>query len=115
MNGFNSHGWNSLAEAYADVGGGSGHKVAFFMSPMADTYDYDPADDGPECEIITRILSSHTLYDPGQEVKVLRAEQHLNELARQMFGDRYGRLGRKRQAEVRRQYVYIYSKMEGMQ
>jgi hypothetical protein len=22
-------------------------------------YEYDPADDGPECEIITRILASH--------------------------------------------------------
>ena len=22
-------------------------------------YDYDPADNGPECEIITRILASH--------------------------------------------------------
>ncbi len=36
----------------------SGHAMAFYTSPMADVYEYDPADDGPECEIITRILAT---------------------------------------------------------
>jgi hypothetical protein len=39
--------------------GASVHAEHFFWSPLAHAYDYDPADDGPECEIITRILASH--------------------------------------------------------
>ena len=27
-------------------------------------YEYDPTDDGPECEIITRITAHHTTLDP---------------------------------------------------
>ena len=27
-------------------------------------YEYDPADDGPECEVITRITAHHTTLDP---------------------------------------------------
>ena len=26
---------------------------------LHDVYEYDPTDDGPECEVITRILASH--------------------------------------------------------
>ena len=39
--------------------GASVHAEHFFWSPLAHAYDYDPADDGPECEVITRILASH--------------------------------------------------------
>jgi len=34
-------------------------------------YLYDPTDDGPECEIITRILARHFTYSPGVEKLVL--------------------------------------------
>lgn len=30
-------------------------------------YQYNPADDGPECEAITRILAHHPRYVPGVE------------------------------------------------
>ncbi len=41
----------------------SGHEAAFSASPTAGVLMYDPADDGPECEIITRILASHPWLD----------------------------------------------------
>ena len=46
-----------------DLDATSGHAMAFYTSPMADVYDYDPAEDGPECEIITRVLASHPDLD----------------------------------------------------
>ena len=41
----------------------SGHEAAFSSNPMAGVFTYDPADDGPECEVITRILASHNDWD----------------------------------------------------
>jgi len=37
-------------------------------------YEYDPTDDGPEVEAITRILASHPLLDPLWRA-TLKAEQ----------------------------------------
>ena len=37
----------------------SAHWAYLMNQPMREVYDYDPADDGPECEVITRILASH--------------------------------------------------------
>lgn len=37
----------------------TGHEEAFFWSSLAHVYAYDPAEDGPECEIITRIMATH--------------------------------------------------------
>ena len=48
----------------------SGHFEKWFNS--ASVYDYDTADDGPECEVITRILASHPRYAPGIEKRALR-------------------------------------------
>ena len=33
----------------------------YVLSHQLGVYDYDPADDGPECEVITRILATHRL------------------------------------------------------
>jgi len=41
----------------------SGHEVAFFWSSLAHVYEYDPAYDGPETEVITRILASGALAE----------------------------------------------------
>lgn len=35
------------------------HIIHFLKLPISNVFIYDPADDGPECEIITRILTSH--------------------------------------------------------
>jgi hypothetical protein len=41
----------------------TGHEVAFFWSNLAHVYEYDPAYDGPEAEVITRILASGALAE----------------------------------------------------
>lgn len=55
----------------------SGHATAFFRSPLANVYEYDPADDGPEVEVISRILTSHPGYVIGEERIILEAEADL--------------------------------------
>lgn len=42
-----------------DFPNSSGHAMAFYRSPASNVYEYDPAEDGPECEVIMRILASH--------------------------------------------------------
>ncbi len=39
--------------------------------PFGGIYDYDPTDDGPECEVITRILARHPRYVPGVEKRAI--------------------------------------------
>jgi hypothetical protein len=38
---------------------------------------YDPADDGPECEVIARILAHHPLYIPGVEKRNIEVSRLL--------------------------------------
>jgi hypothetical protein len=64
-------------------------------------YQYDPADDGPECEVITRILAHHPFYQPGQELQHLRLMAYLEEVARQLFGVRYRFLDAAQKTAVR--------------
>lgn len=65
-----------------DLEGMSAHERAFRSVPTNGVYSYDPADDGPECEVITRILASHPLYIPGMErpdgLDRLTADQRTN-------------------------------------
>jgi hypothetical protein len=41
----------------------TGHEVAFHNQPLSRVYDYDAASDGPEVEVIGRILSAHANYE----------------------------------------------------
>lgn len=50
----------------------TGHAASFYKSSLAKIYGYDRANDGPECEVITRILASHPRYVPGIEKRALR-------------------------------------------
>lgn len=45
----------------------SAHARYAFKQSMNATYQYDAADNGPECEIIMRILASHPAYRPSAE------------------------------------------------
>lgn len=90
-----------------------GHAMAFFTSPLASVRDYDPTDDGPEVGTITRILASHKLYTPGKEGEMLRFQHFVDDAARAIFGDRYGRLGKKRQATVRKFVVMLHLEGKG--
>jgi hypothetical protein len=53
----------------------TGHEQHFFWSNLAHVYDYDPAGDGPECEVITRILAQHPLYAAGAEKQMIVDER----------------------------------------
>jgi hypothetical protein len=64
-------------------------------------YTYDPAADGPECEVITRILAHHSAYVPGGELQCLQLQKFVDDTARKLFNRRYGRLSPARQAIVR--------------
>lgn len=41
----------------------TGHQWAWASSLWLGVYDYDPAENGPECETITRIIASGSLED----------------------------------------------------
>lgn len=48
----------------------SAHWAFIMNQPMREVYSYNRAEDGPECEVITRVLASHTqeeLADEGLE------------------------------------------------
>src|SRR6266478_4292021 len=78
----------------------TGHAMAFYMSSLANAYEYDPAADGPETDVIKRIRAKHALYAPGKEGELLKFQYFVDSVARHMYGDRYGRLGKKRQLVV---------------
>lgn len=65
----------------------TGHAVAFYASHPGKVYSYDPTDDGPEVDIITRI---------------------------RLFNDRYGRLGKKRQETVRKFVIMLHVDGKGI-
>ena len=79
----------------------SAHEQFAMRGLDGDVYDYDTAEDGPECETITRILAHHPLYSPGQELGHLKFLSLVNRIAREAYGRRYGRLGPRQQARVR--------------
>lgn len=70
----------------------SAHAEHFFWSPLSVMYEYDPTDDGPECETITRILAKHPggLYKEAQryEMGVM-----FESAARIMFGIGWDKIG----------------------
>jgi hypothetical protein len=77
----------------------SGHRLAWVCNNRG-VYDYDPTDDGPECEVITRILASQPLYSPSREAELLRFQHFVDKVARAMYSERYGRLGVRRKLKV---------------
>jgi hypothetical protein len=93
---------------FDETGSASGHAVAFYTSPQSHVYNYDAANDGPECEAITRILARHTLYTPGKEGELLRFEHFVDRVARHLFGKRYSLLGTERKEKVRAKVVALH-------
>jgi len=67
----------------------TGHAFAFFTSPLSNAYVYDPADDGPEVETITRILASYPTLDPKAQSDI-RAS--LDKVASIIFASKAGGL-----------------------
>lgn len=79
----------------------SGHAMAFCMSPMSDVYEYDPAENGPECEVITQILARHPLYIPGRERSSLQETRLLDAESLKLYHKRYAKLGAYGREKVR--------------
>lgn len=79
----------------------------FCFSPCA-------ADDGPEVKIIKAILATHKLYTPGKEGELLKFQHFVDDAARALFNDRYGRLGKKRQEAVRRFVILLHVEGKGV-
>lgn len=91
-----------------DVSATSGHAMAFYTSPLAGAYEYDPANDGPEVKIIASVRARHVLYAPGKEGELLRFQHFIDECARRMYGKHYGCLGKKRKEEVRAVVIMLH-------
>lgn len=91
-----------------DISATSGHAMKFYTSLYAGSLEYDPAEDGPEVDVIRSVRAKHPLYTPGEESRVLRFYQFADRVARRMYGKRYGRLGRRRQQEVRAVVVSLH-------
>jgi len=79
----------------------TGHEQHFFWGNFAHVYVYDPADDGPECETITRILARHPLYVPGLEKQAIRVSRHLDAAALALYGEPFAKIGEDRRTTVR--------------
>jgi hypothetical protein len=69
--------------------------------PVSGVYVYDPADDGPECETITRILARHPLYVPGLEKQATKVSRHLDAAALALHGKPFAKIGEDRRTIVR--------------
>jgi hypothetical protein len=69
--------------------------------PFGGIYDYDPTDDGPECEVITRILAKHPLYMPGAEKKAIHFSRILEVAALALHHRPFSNLRAEEQAIIR--------------
>lgn len=79
----------------------TGHMVHFLNRPLGEIYTYDPTDDGPECEVITRILARYPLYVPGLEKQVIQSSRHLEAASLVLFGKSFKDIGEERRTIVR--------------
>lgn len=77
------------------------HMTHFLNMPVSGVYVYDPADDGPECETITRILARHPLYVPGLEKQATKVSRHLDAAALALHGKPFAKIGEDRRTIVR--------------
>jgi hypothetical protein len=68
---------------------------------LHDCYEYDPADDGPECEIITRILARHPLYIPGVEKRFIKFSRMLDVAAIAQFSQAFADISEDERAVIR--------------
>ena len=68
------------------------HEIYDRRHSMNTVYGYDVANDGPECETITRILAKHPLYKPGQEKHDIALWRVLNRAALLLYSQGYDTL-----------------------
>ena len=69
------------------------HMIHFLNLPVSNVFIYDPAADGPECEVITRILAHHPFYRPGVEKRRVRMSRMLDHAALVLFQKHFDDIG----------------------
>lgn len=77
------------------------HAEYVFWHGMPAVYEYNRADDGLECEVITRILARHPLYIPGEEKRRLRMMRSLDAVSLITYHKLFRELTVPVQSEVR--------------
>jgi hypothetical protein len=78
----------------------SAHQTYVSNRSLLGVYEYDPAEDGPECEIITRILAKHPLYRVGTEKRALHKSLMLDRASIIAYGRLFKHIGANAQAYV---------------
>jgi hypothetical protein len=84
------------------------HREYWERHHLADVYEYCPADDGPECEIITRILARYPLYIPGMERRTLLSSRMLDIAAVVQFSQPFKDLTENQRTLVRNHVARAY-------
>ena len=85
-----------------------GHAMAFYRSQLANVYEYDPTEDGPEVPIIKGILISLDYrYAPGFEAWSLAIEAVANRISQFLYSKQYRELGRGKRAEKVRSLIQL--------
>ena len=92
-----------------------GHYEYWFRTshPFGGIYDYDPTEDGPECEVITRILAAHPHYRSGGEKRSIEQTRLLDRTSLLFYERRYDELGNEARDRVRT-CVMKYLEIRGM-
>ena len=90
----------------------TGHMIHFLNRPLGEVYIYDSADDGPECEVITRILAAHPRYRMGEERRSIESMRLLDRTSLLFYERQYDELGSKERDVVNR-CVTKYIEMKG--
>lgn len=70
----------------------TGHEAYHRLEQSISVYEYDSADNGPECEVITRILAKHSLYVIEAEKKVFHVNRYFEAAALVLFGKSFDKL-----------------------
>jgi hypothetical protein len=78
------------------------HKQGWFLQEgnFASVYDYDAAEDGPECEAITRILARHTTTFLTLEEIMYKRHMQLDVASRVLYGKPDNKLTRQQAIRV---------------
>ena len=87
--------------------------VTLHGSYLRFVYHYDSAENGPECEVITRILAAHPRYRMGEERRSIESTRLLDRTSLLFYERQYDELGSK-ERDVVNQCVTKYIEMKGV-
>lgn len=80
----------------------TGHRLHFLNLPVNNVFIYNPTEDGPECEVITRILAKHSLYIPGMERRAIAVSRCLELISLLRYKKSFALLNTDQNAAVHR-------------